>query len=308
MSGTSAREPLSAEAGIRAPAVSVVGGMNLDILGIPAGEMRLRDSNIGTIRFRPGGVGRNIAQRLAENGAKARLCTAISRDERSHLLKAACADSGIDLSLSVETDLPTPCYLCVHDAEGDMLAALNDMAAMEELTPAAISSRLPLLNAADACVLDANLPQETLLYLARHVTVPLILEPVSCVKAKKALPILPYLAAIKPNRMESEELTGEKDMDRAANRLLAQGVGRVFISLGKDGVLYRDAREGGVIPAIPLPRVPLTGAGDALCAGLTLALTMGKSVRECAENGVRIAYQAMIREMPEESVKKSDFP
>ena len=297
MSGTSVWEPHSAEAGIRVPAVSVVGGMNLDILGIPAGVMRLRDSNIGAIRFRPGGVGRNIAQRLAENGAKARLCTVISRDERSRLLKAACADSGIDLSLSVETDLPTPCYLCVHDAEGDMLAALNDMAAMEERTPTALAGRLPALNSADLCVLDANLPPETLRYLASRVTVPLVMEPVSCAKAKRALPILPYLAAIKPNRMEAVEMTGETDMEKAAAWLLDRGVKTVFISLGKDGVLYRDMNGGGVIPAIPLRSIPLTGAGDALCAGLALAMAKGMDTRECAESGVMAAYRALTREM-----------
>lgn len=297
MSGTFAQGPLSSKAGIALPAVSVVGGMNLDILGMPAGQMRLRDSNIGHIFFRPGGVGRNIAARLAEAGAKTRLCTVVSRDERGRMLRDSCREAGIDLSFSVETDRPTPCYLCIHDETGDMLAALNDMAAMEEMTPTALAGRLPALNSADLCVLDANLPPETLRYLASRVTVPLVMEPVSCAKAKRALPILPYLAAIKPNRMEAVEMTGETDMEKAAAWLLDRGVKTVFISLGKDGVLYRDMNGGGVIPAIPLRSIPLTGAGDALCAGLALAMARGMDTRECAESGVMAAYRALTREM-----------
>lgn len=307
MSDMNKQEPFSLKAGVAAPAVSVVGGMNLDILGMPAEKMRLRDSNIGQIRFRPGGVGRNIAAHLAGAGAKTRLCTVVSRDERGRMLRDSCREAGIDLSLSVETDCPTPCYLCIHDETGDMLAALNDMAAMEEMTPAAVAGRLPILNSAGLCVLDANLPPDTLKFLAPRLTVPIMLEPVSCAKAKRALPILPYLAAIKPNRMEAEELTGEADMGKAAAWLLSRGVKRVFISLGKDGVMYRDIRGGGVIPAPPLPSVPLTGAGDALCAGLALAMAMEMDTRECAESGVRAAYRALTREMTEKSVKKCRF-
>ena len=44
----------------------VVGGMNLDLLGVPAGPLLPRDSNPGKITLRPGGVGRNIAEKLAK--------------------------------------------------------------------------------------------------------------------------------------------------------------------------------------------------------------------------------------------------
>ena len=39
----------------------VVGGLNLDICGLPDGELVPRDSNIGRVEMRAGGVGHNIA-------------------------------------------------------------------------------------------------------------------------------------------------------------------------------------------------------------------------------------------------------
>ena len=275
--------------------VTVVGGMNLDLLGVPDGPLLAHDSTPGRIVLRPGGVGRNIAGRLSEAGARARLITALGCDERARMLERMCWETGVDLSLSIPTGCPAPCYLCIHDEQGDMVLAVNDMSAMECLTPQAMESRMCALNSSDACVVDANLSRETLLYIARHASVPLILDPVSCAKAPRAREILSYLAAIKPNRMEAEALTGEKNVEKAAAALLASGVKRVFISLGAEGVYYADGTRSGYQPAHPLPTIPATGAGDALCAGLTLALLEGKDIGACAQAGQDVAYQALLR-------------
>ena len=168
------------------------------------------------------------------------------------------------------------------------------MSAMERLTPEAMESRMQALNRADACVLDTNLSPETLRYIARRAAVPLILDPVSCAKASRARDILPFLAAIKPNRLEAEALTGEKNVEKAAAALLAAGVKRVFVSLGAEGVYYADAACAGYQSARPLPTIPATGAGDALCAGLTLSLLMGRDTRACAQAGQDAAYQALV--------------
>ncbi len=281
--------------GLPRPLVTVVGGMNLDLLGIPDGPLRARDSTPGRVVLRPGGVGRNIAARLAEAGAQVRLITALGCDERARMLERMCRSTAIDLSLSVPTDRPAPCYLCIHDDQGDMALAVNDMSAMEQLTPKAMESRMNALNSGSACVLDANLSVETLSYIARRAAVPLILDPVSCAKASRARGILPYLAAIKPNRMEAEALTGEKNVEKAAAALLSAGVKRVFVSLGAEGIYYAEKGCSGYQPARPLPTVPATGAGDALCAGLTMAMLAGKDIRACAEAGQNAAFQALVQ-------------
>ncbi len=273
----------------------VIGGMNLDVLGVPDKPLMPRDSTPGSVTLRPGGVGRNIAARLRELGADVSLITALGSDDRAELLSRLCRSSGIDLSLSVPTDCPAPCYLCIHDHLGDMALAVNDMSAMEKLTPDAMRLRMETVNSADACVLDANLSAETLAFIAENAAVPLILDPVSCAKAPRVKPILPYLTAIKPNRLEAEALTGERNVEKAAEALLNAGVNKVFISLGPEGIYYADAAERGYLPAIPLPNLPATGAGDALCAGITAALLQNKSVREAAQMGCENAHQVLLR-------------
>ena len=170
--------------------ITVIGGMNLDWLGVPDSTFLLRDSNPGRVIMRPGGVGRNIAAHLHRLGAGVRLITAIGNDVHARMLADACGQEGIDLSLSVPADQPCPVYLCIHDDKGDMAAAVSDMAAIACLTPEAVLSRIAEINASDACVLDANLPSDTLEAVAKSVSVPLIADPVSAAKAERLRPVL----------------------------------------------------------------------------------------------------------------------
>ena len=275
--------------------IVVIGGMNLDLLAVPDRPLMPRDSTPGSITQRPGGVGRNIAARLRELGAEVFLITALGNDDRAEWLSRLCQSSGIDLSLAFPTDCPAPCYLCIHDHMGDMALAVNDMTAMDRLTPDAMRPRMDKINRADACVLDANLSAETLMFIAENAAVPLILDPVSCAKAPRVKSILSSLSAIKPNRLEAEALTGERNVEKAAEALLNAGVKKVFVSLGPEGIYYADASDRGYLPAVPLPNLPATGAGDALCAGITVALLRNQSAREAAYMGCMNAHQALLR-------------
>ena len=188
--------------------IAVFGSANMDILGMTEKTLLLRDSNIGTVEIKPGGVGRNIASRICENGAECMLFTAFGSDVLADGLKAECIRLGMDISQCLTLEGRSNVYLCVHDETGDMLTAINDMGLMKELTPAYAKSILPALNACDLCVLDANLSEETLAFVAAHATVPLLMDAVSCAKARRALAVMPCLEGIKPNIYEAQLLTG----------------------------------------------------------------------------------------------------
>ncbi len=269
--------------------IAVFGSANMDILGLTDDKLLLRDSNIGTVVLKPGGVGRNIASRICEHGVECMLFTAFGNDVLAEGLKAECRRLGMDISGSLTVEGRSNIYLCVHDETGDMLTAINDMGLMQELTPTFAESIMPRINACDLCVLDANLSEETLAYAASHATVPLLMDAVSCAKARRALAAMPYLEGFKPNIYEAQLLTGCEKPEDCAEKLMQMGVKRVFISLGEDGIYYADQQERGHIPVAKISSAPKTGAGDALCAGLAVALANHESTRACAEYGMRSA-------------------
>jgi len=269
--------------------IAVVGGVNLDVLGMPDGDFVPRDSMIGRIIFRAGGVGRNIAAQAARARADVSLYTVFGNDRYGEWLKEACLRDGIRIDRSVTLNGPSSVYLAIHDSRGDMAAAINDMGLILRFTPDVLSPLLESIDRSSVCVLDTNLPQESLIYLSENVTCPLVLDPVSLQKALRVIPILDRLTAMKPNLDEARFLTGEKDVRACARQLHKKGLPMAFISMGREGLYYSDGETCGLIPPGVISDAPQTGAGDAVTAGIAIGLSQGLSARECAMLGVQCA-------------------
>ncbi len=268
--------------------VVVVGGVNIDLGGQPDSALLLRDSNPGRIRISPGGVGRNIAHNLRLLGLRVCFLTALGNDEYAQLIRRSCRELGIDLSHAVQsTERPTSAYLYINDSDGDMMAAVSDMSVCEEILPSYLSEQLPIINAAKLLVADANIPEESLVWLTEHCTVPLFVDPVSVSKAVKLKPILDRIHTLKPNRIEAELLAGRRSADSGgigvlAEALLLSGVRRLFLSLGPEGVLAADRQEMLLFPCCPSSPCSTTGAGDAYMAALAYAQIEQMSLKEAA--------------------------
>ena len=264
------------------PRCAVIGAANIDIGGFPAGRLAMQDSNPGRVRLSAGGVGRNIACNLARMGVETQLVTALGGDAFARVIREDCEGAGVRLDMALAfAGEASSSYLFIADAGGDMQLAVNDMQICRLLTPAALESRLDALNGMDAVVLDANLPDQTLAFLAQRVRVPLVADAVSAAKARRLLPAMNRLAAIKPNAIEAEALTGlavhdRKSAERAAAALVDMGAGQAYITLGERGVCFADAQGVGFIPGMPLQMVNATGAGDAFTAALAWALVNGR--------------------------------
>ena len=263
--------------------VAVIGGMNMDIGGSAVGTLLLRDSNPGRVTLRPGGVGRNIAHNLRLLGAEVSLVSAVGDDAFGRALLESCEALGMDVSMTLRRPRErSSTYLYVNDEGGDMLLAVSDMDIVDRISPAALEPLLSRLNGFDALVLDANLSEASLRFLAERLSVPFYADPVSAAKAPKLLPILPRLAALKPNRLEAEALTGEKDPERAAGALLRKGVKRVLISRGEEGMLAAEGDTRLYLPRREVTVVSTTGAGDAATAAMVWAGVQGFGLERSA--------------------------
>ncbi len=254
----------------------------MDIWGRPKAPLVQKDSNPGAVTMRPGGVGRNIAHDLRLLGLEVSLVAPIGGDVYASAVVDSCQALGIDLSMApVFKDMRSSTYLYITDETGDMELAVSDMELCSALTPALVAPILPRLQAG-AVVVDANLPPETIAYICNHCPIPVYADPVSTVKALKLQPVLHRLAAIKPNALEAECLTGQRDPERAALALVDRGVQRVFISLGAQGMIAADKKELLRLPGLATRVVNSTGAGDAATAAIVLAGIRGMGLRDAA--------------------------
>ena len=273
--------------------VFVIGAVNMDLAGTPTNPLREGDSNPGRITLTPGGVGRNIAENLSLLGRKVSLITIMGEDPYAGIIREHCLKAGIDLQYSfTEPRESTSAYLCINGQDGDLNVAVSDMSICDKLTPDKLEPLLPVLNHGSMVIADANLPEETLAWLAKHITVPMAADPVSVSKAARLRPLLSRLTLLKPNVPEAELLTGmtisgDADLPKAADAMHRLGVQRVYISLGGRGVWADDARDGGVLlPCIPGPVVNSSGCGDAFVAAAADAYLSGMDTMQAADRGL----------------------
>lgn len=270
----------------------VVGGVNVDIGGKSHGPLVAADSNPGTVKLSLGGVGRNIAHNLSLLGTDVRLLTAFGDDVHGQRVAASCAELGIDASHAQRiTGGTTSTYLYLTDEKGEMALAVSDMEICKKITPAYLAGNLGLLQNAQVVIADANIPQESLIYLAENCAAPLFCDPVSTAKAEKLRPILNRIHTLKPNKLEAELLSGVKietkeDVAKAAQRLLEMGVHRLFISLGSQGVYAAMGEERLWLPNLPGRMVNTTGCGDAFMGALGWAYLEGMDLRKTALAGL----------------------
>ncbi|MBQ3355970.1 MAG: winged helix-turn-helix transcriptional regulator [Oscillospiraceae bacterium] len=278
---------------------AVVGGVNIDIGGRSLAPLVAKDSNPGKVTMSLGGVGRNIAHNMSLLGLDVRFLTAFGDDLYAQRIAASCGELGIDISHALQVPGgATPTYLFLNDCDGDMALAVSDMEICKRITPQYLAANLQLLNNAQLVVTDTNIPEQSLAYLAEHCTAPIFADPVSTAKAGKLKPILGKLHTIKPNRIEAELLSGVKITDEdslreAAQRLLATGLHRVFISLGTDGVFAADQKEMRLQPCFPAKMRNATGAGDAFMAALAWAYLEGTDLQLTAKAAAAAAAIAV---------------
>ena len=280
--------------------IAVCGAVNIDVGGRSLAPLVAGDSNPGVICSSLGGVGRNIAHNLALLGAEVKLITALGGDDGARRVRESCRALGIDLGYSLTVpEGVTSSYLSIAGPDGDMALALSDMSIYERLTPDWLAAVLPVLNAAALVVLDANLPAESIEFIAEQCTAPIFADPVSAAKAPRLHRALHRLHTLKPNRLEAEALCGLPITDkesalRAADALLATGLQRVFLSLGPHGVLAVEGIERLFLPNPPLrKRENASGCGDAFMAALAWAFLQGADLRRSALCGLSAAAVAM---------------
>lgn len=276
--------------------IYIVGGAAIDITGKPDSICRERDSNLGRVGISVGGVGHNIAKRLASLGYDTELVTAIGSGFHAGMVRESCEKANVSLAHTYVGAEHTGTYIGIFDEDGDMLVGISDMSVLDHLTPDNLGHLLPQINQAKMCVIDGNLSPESLAYLCQNVTAPLFYDPVSCAKAKRIGGNIGKCYAIKPNRLEAGFLSGKscdtlRGIYRASDWFLEQGVKRVFIDLVEEGVYWADACGCGVVPAETRTDHNVSAAGDAMSAAIIDGCIRELPAEECALLGSKASAE-----------------
>ncbi|WP_299925248.1 carbohydrate kinase family protein [uncultured Nocardioides sp.] len=270
--------------------VVVVGGTNMDVVARTSAPLVPATSNPGHTRISPGGVGRNIAACLGLLGAPVRLVSAVGDDAFGDEALRVTAACGADVSAVRRATGTTGTYTAVLDDRGELVAAVSDMAIVDELV-------LETVHLTDAAlvVLDGNLAHAQaarVVAAAADAGVPLAFEPVSVAKAARLADLVHDLFLVTPNTDELAALTGRPAADWRASvgDLHDRGVEHVWLRQGASGSwVCSRGDEPTHLPAAAATVVDVTGAGDAMLAAWVAAWLRGADPVTAAHLGHRAA-------------------
>lgn len=283
--------------------IAVFGGANVDILGFPEGVFRPGDSNPGVVHQSVGGVGRNIAENLARLGVPVRFLTMVGTDANGSWILERTKAAGVDVSaIRKHPEHPSGIYLSVLNETGEMISAISQMSIYDRMDQSYPEEILPILKDASCTIIDTNLSQTVLDYVSGQLADKrLFLDTVSSKKALRVKDIIGRFYAIKPNRIESEILTGIAITDDASLKQSAlwyfdQGVDNVLISLGSEGTFAATKSRMGKVSSKKAAVRNANGAGDAFIAAMAMTSLETDDIREWAKNGTAAAISAILSE------------
>ncbi len=276
--------------------ILVAGAANVDIIGFPDEKLVMHDANTGSMEIVTGGVGRNIAHNLSLLDFEVYLATLFGDDPLSKYLVKACNRDGIHIpdSLLIKNQKVSS-FIAVLDETNDLAVGISAMEIFSEENCLKLVNNILASRNPGYFVVETNLTAGALKELVKKFKGKrFVLDTVSGKKAARAKDILGDLYILKTNLLEAEVLSGmkvknEEDLKKIMRYFLNKGVKKVFITLGKNGVIYGEGDYINKQPSIASKVVNTIGAGDAFVAGLIYADNLGLSLDEMAACGMAAA-------------------
>ena len=276
--------------------VCVLGGVNLDLtFRAIHGAMRPGTSNPARTSLSSGGVGRNIADHLARWGVPVTLLAAVGDDALSASVLDATRAAGVDVE-RVRRIPDTVCglYTALLDDDGELSMAASSMKAITHVDADYVDRCEDTISGASYLVVDANVDAAALeraIAVANAHGVPVIAEPVSVEKARRIAACRGSVLAVTPNENEAPVVLDPSAPLDASYVIVTKG------SAGVDIFRPEDSREQpqATLAGAPVAPVDVTGAGDALVAGLVYALCHGGELENGVHLGMELARETVLR-------------
>lgn len=271
--------------------ILVFGSLNMDLV-VQSSHLPVPGETLLGRRFQtiPGGKGANQAVAAARQQVPTQMMGRVGADGFGHELCQGLAAEGIDVTdIQVDREAHT----------GVAAIAVSDQGENHIVVVPGANGQI---DGNDLGRLEAALPQAHLLLLQFEIPIPAVIAAAQrahragvtvMVDPAPAQPVeadafYPYVDILTPNQIEAGQLVGFPVTDietasKAAVRLQRQGVKRVLIKLGAQGVVYTTDTTPVHIPAFPVEVVDTVAAGDAFNGGLAAALYGGKSWNEAVK-------------------------
>ena len=281
--------------------IVVIGAVFVDIKGYPEGAYIPGGRNAGTVEYTHGGVGRNVAEDIANVELRPTLVSLVDKTGAGGDVINKLNNHKVNTKYMRATNDGMGTWLAVFDSNGDVNASISKRPNLMPITEILDEHGDEIFSNADSIILEIDMDKETVkrtfaLTKKYNKKVYAVVSNMSIALERRDF--FQSLDCFVCNRQEAgmmfyddyEDKTPQEMVEIVAERISSARINSMIVTLGADGAVYasRDG-EKGWCPARKVEVRDTTGAGDAFCAGAVIGMTHGKTMEEACRIGTTLS-------------------
>lgn len=286
--------------------IVVIGAVFVDTKGFPEDKYIPAGRNVGRIEQIHGGVGRNVAEDIANAELRPTFVSLVDRTGVGEDVIKKLKSHKVNTDYIRTTSNGMGQWLAVFDNNGDVVASISQRPDMTPLAWILDEQGDEIFASADSIIIEIDLDKDIVkraFKLAKKHNKPIYTVVANMSIAVQRRDFLQDTDCFICNRQEAgilfsddyTEKTPEEMVEILANKVGLAQIPGMIITLGPKGAVYA-TKEGdkGWCPARNVTVRDTTGAGDSFCAGAAIGLTYGKGLKEACDIGAFLAASVIM--------------
>ena len=286
--------------------IVVIGATFVDIRGYPEDAYIPAGKNAGRVEQIHGGVGRNVAEDVANCELRPTFVSLVDRSGTGEDVLRKLKSHKVNVDYIRKTSNGIGTWLAVFNNEGDVVASISKRPDLSPIADILDEQGDEIFSQADSIIIEIDLEKEIIKRVFRlankyHKKVFAVVSNMRIAMERRDF--LMNVDCFVCNQQEAGILfssdysaeTPERLADIIAEKTQAACINSLIVTMGGNGAVDADGwGNRGHCPARPVQVKDTTGAGDAFCAGAAIGLTYGKSLAESCQIGAHLASSVIV--------------
>lgn len=286
--------------------IVVIGAVFVDIKGYPESVFSPKGRNVGKVEQIHGGVGRNIAEDIANCELRPTFVSLVDKSGTGEDVVSKLRNHRVNTDFIRKTRDGLGTWLAVFDNDGDVCASISKRPNLLPIADILEEQGDEIFAKADSIIIEIDMDKEIVkktFALAKKHNKKVISAVANMSIALERRDFLKSIDCFVCNIQEAGILFSDDYTDRTADEMVellsakvqAARIPSMIVTMGGDGAVYADIHGNkGFCPARRVKVRDTTGAGDAFCAGVAIGLTYGKDLKESCEIGAHLAASVIV--------------
>ncbi len=285
--------------------IVVVGNVFVDIKGFPDNKYIPAGRNSGSVETVHGGVGRNVAEDIANVELRPRFVSMVDDTAQGQEVIEKLNNHKVDTRYVVSAPDGMGKWLAIFDSTGDIAASISKRPNMEPMARILEEKGDEIFADADSIVVEIDMDKDIIKQVfkyAKKYSVPVFAVVANMTIASQRRDFFQSIDCFVCNEQEAgmlfvedfSQMSPEELRDKLSEKVISARIPSMIVTLGSRGSVYADMKGlKGMCPAKKVDVQDTTGAGDAFCAGASVGLTYGKTMAEAVEIGTKLASSVL---------------